>query len=342
MDEAKCSFSEADLLESEGTMTRVFFSYSHKDEALRNELEKHLTALKHQGIVEMWHDRRIGAGQEFDQEISENLEKADIILLLVSSDFISSPYCYGIEMTRALERHKNGEARVIPVILRPCYWQNLPFGRLLATPTDGQPVTKFANQDEAFLEITKAIHDASKQLGTVSVTTTRTRPVNRPDRSNTAAAPLAASSIRSSNLRVKKQFSDHERDQFLDEAFEYVANYFENSLAELKNRNPEVDSRFRRIDSNHFSAAVYINGVRKSGCQIWIGGRYFTNTIGFSFDENGDYSSYNEMLRLEDDGYSLFLKATGLQFQYRAGNEQLTNEGGAEYFWRMFIEPLQR
>lgn len=323
-------------------MTRIFFSYSHRDEALRNELEKHLTALKHQGVIEMWHDRRIGAGQEFDQEISENLERAEIILLLVSSDFISSPYCYGIEMTRALERHRNGEARVIPVILRPSYWHNLPFGRLLATPTDGQPVTKFANQDEAFLEITRAIHDAAKQLGTVPQTTTQAQPENRQAASNTAARGATEPSIRSSNLRVKKQFSDHERDQFLDEAFEYIANYFENSLAELEDRNSEVDSRFKRIDSNRFSAAVYMYGVRKSGCRIWLGGRYSTNAIGFSFNESGDDGSYNEMLRVEDDGYSLFLKAMGMQLQYRAGNEQLTNEGGAEYFWRMFIEPLQR
>ena len=70
-------------------MTQLFFSYSHRDEALRNELEKHLTSLAHQGIIEMWHDRRIVAGQDWDREISENLEGADIILLLVSSDFIS-------------------------------------------------------------------------------------------------------------------------------------------------------------------------------------------------------------------------------------------------------------
>ena len=327
-------------------MTQLFFSYSHLDEALRNELEKHLTALKHQGIIEMWHDRRIGAGKEFSHEISENLERADIILLLVSSDFISSPYCYGIEMTRALERHQNGEARVIPVILRPCYWHKLPFGHLLAIPTDGQPVTKFANQDDAFLDITKAIHRAAEQFGTETVPATQVQPKNQHSGLESTAGGATESvqrlGARSSNLRVRKQFSDHERDQFLDEAFEYIANYFENSLAELKNRNPQVDSRFRRIDSTNFSAAVYIEGVRKSGCRIWIGDRYFSNSIGFSFNERGDGSSYNEMLKVEDDGYSLFLKAMGMQIQYRKGNEQLTNEGGAEYFWRMFIEPLQR
>jgi len=147
-------------------MARVFFSYSHRDEELRNELETHLAALKRQGVIETWHDRRIGAGENFENEISENLQKADIILLLVSSDFIASEYCYGVEMTRAMERHESGEAHVIPVILRPCLWHGLPFGRLQATPIDGKPVTKFPNQDDAFLEVTRAIHEAAEELST--------------------------------------------------------------------------------------------------------------------------------------------------------------------------------
>ena len=324
-------------------MTRLFFSYSHRDEALRNELEKHLTALQHQGVIEMWHDRRIGAGEEWESEISENLENADIILLLVSSDFIASPYCYGIEMKRALQRHRDREARVIPVILRPCLWQGLPFGRLQATPTDGRPVTKFANQDEAFLQVTETIQEAAKKLGTLKQRTENQRGVSESAVVAASAQPSQRQDIRSSNLRVKKQFTDHEKDQFLDEAFEYIANYFENSLTELKERNPEVDTRFRRIDSNHFSAAVYMNGVRKSGCRIWMGDRFFTGSIAFSFNENGNDGSMNESLSVENDGYSLFLKPMGLAMLGRvASNKQLTNQGGAEYLWSLFIEPLQR
>src|SRR3982750_501461 len=104
-------------------MVKLFFSYSHKDEALRNELETHLSPLQRQGVIESWHDRRITAGKEFDSEISRNLEDSQIILLLISSDFIASNYCYEEEMKLALELHKSGRARVIPVILRPCDWQ---------------------------------------------------------------------------------------------------------------------------------------------------------------------------------------------------------------------------
>jgi len=142
----------------------VFFSYAHNDEKLRNELEKHLALLKRQGVIDTWHDRRIDAGENVHEEISEYLEKADMILLLVSADFLASDYCYDIEMQRALERHQRGDARIIPVILRPCEWQKAPFGSLLAAPTDGKPITKFENLDDAFLEVTHAIRKAADKF----------------------------------------------------------------------------------------------------------------------------------------------------------------------------------
>jgi len=100
-------------------MVRLFFSYSHVDEALRDRLETSLAMLRNEGLIESWHDRRIVAGDEIDAAIDEELEKAEIILLLVSPNFLASRYCYGIEVKRAMDRHKAGSARVIPLILRP-------------------------------------------------------------------------------------------------------------------------------------------------------------------------------------------------------------------------------
>src|SRR5713101_6405857 len=97
---------------------KIFFCYAHKDEALLNQLKVHLIPLQRQGLIDIWHDRDISAGTEWEQEISQHLNAAQIILLLVSPDFMASAYCYGIEMQRALERHELGEARVIPIILR--------------------------------------------------------------------------------------------------------------------------------------------------------------------------------------------------------------------------------
>ena len=119
-------------------MPRLFFSYSHADENLRDQLETHLSALRRQEIISSWHDRRITAGTEVGSAIDSHIDTADVILLFISPDFIASDYCYVREMKRALERHQKSEARVIPVILQPCDWHDLPFGKILATPMDGR------------------------------------------------------------------------------------------------------------------------------------------------------------------------------------------------------------
>jgi hypothetical protein len=142
----------------------VFFSYSHKDERYRKQLESHLSLLKRQGVITDWHDRRIQAGTEWAGQIDEHLESAGIILLLVSSDFLASKYCYDVELTRALERHEAREARVIPIILRPVDWHSAPFAKLQALPRDGKPVTKWSNRDEAFLDIAQGIRKAVEDL----------------------------------------------------------------------------------------------------------------------------------------------------------------------------------
>lgn len=120
---------------------RAFVSYSHKDDALREELQTHIKLFLRQGKLDAWDDRRITPGDEWKGQIDNNLENAELVLLLVSADFIASDYCYDIEMKRALERHKEGTARVIPIIIRDCAWQSAPFGKVNALPTDGHPVT---------------------------------------------------------------------------------------------------------------------------------------------------------------------------------------------------------
>ena len=104
---------------------QIFYAYSHnaEDESLRDQLEKHLSLLKRQGIIAGWHDRQIGAGEEWKGQIDRNLESAQVVLLLISPSFLASDYCYDIEMKRAIERHDHGEAKVVPIILRPVDWR---------------------------------------------------------------------------------------------------------------------------------------------------------------------------------------------------------------------------
>jgi|SRR5262245_7105913 len=142
----------------------VFFSYSHKDEDYRVELSNHLAMLQRQHLIGAWHDRRIGAGKEWEKEINEHLYRADIILLLVSSDFLASDYCYDVEVKTAMERNDNGEARVIPIILRPVDWKGALFGKLQALPKDARPVTDWTNRDEAFLDVARGIRVAAEEL----------------------------------------------------------------------------------------------------------------------------------------------------------------------------------
>ena len=154
----------------------VFFSYSHKDQSLREQLETQLSLLKRQGFISSWHDRKIGARRRMGGEIDAHLNSAQIILLLISADFIASDYCYDIEVRRAMERHNAGEARVIPIILRPCDWHHAPFGKLQALPTDGKPVTgsSWHNLDEALYEVAKGIRIAIEQLRTLTTPPTIT------------------------------------------------------------------------------------------------------------------------------------------------------------------------
>ena len=129
---------------SELVALEVFFSYAHTDEDLLNKLLVHLSGMRREGLITPWHDRRIEAGETWSEHIDTHLDTADIILLLISADFIASDYCYSVEMTRALECNARKEARVVPVILRPCDWSKQPFASLQALPTKAKPVTIWA------------------------------------------------------------------------------------------------------------------------------------------------------------------------------------------------------
>ncbi len=146
---------------------KIFCCYAHEDEAFLNKLKSHLKPLQRQGLIEIWNDRDISAGTDIEKEISLQLNSAQIILLLISSDFMASDYCYGIEMQRAIERHNRGEARVIPIILRPVYRQGTPFSVLQVLPLNGKPIIERSSRhgrEKAFLEVTIGIKEACDEI----------------------------------------------------------------------------------------------------------------------------------------------------------------------------------
>lgn len=143
---------------------RIFTSYSHVDEEMRLELGKHLYPLTRMGMVDSWDDRQIKPGDEWDGEISKNLNSADIIILLISVDFINSNYCYDIELARAMERHDSGEAKVIPVIVRQCMWHHAPFCKLQALPKDAKAIANWGDRDNAMTSVAESIFKEAKRL----------------------------------------------------------------------------------------------------------------------------------------------------------------------------------
>jgi hypothetical protein len=142
----------------------LFYSYAHEDEAHLTRLRTHLALLAKENRISEWYDRKIRPGDEWDTSVREQLERARIILLLVSADFIASDYCWGTEVKRALERHARREAIVIPVILSPVDWHSAPFGKLQALPTDGRPITTWRNRDQAWTEVAKGIRSLLGRL----------------------------------------------------------------------------------------------------------------------------------------------------------------------------------
>ncbi|MEM1181352.1 MAG: SUMF1/EgtB/PvdO family nonheme iron enzyme [Acidobacteriota bacterium] len=137
----------------------VFISYSHRDEELLEELRAHLSPLVREGLVNTWHDRMIRPGVRWKDELDHRLERSEVILLLVSAYFISSDYCYELEMSRALERHHTGGAIAVPIILRACDWKSLPFGEIQALPTDIEPVTSWQDIHAAFHNVVNGLRE---------------------------------------------------------------------------------------------------------------------------------------------------------------------------------------
>ncbi len=306
---------------------------------LRAELDKHFALLKRQGLLDLWTDHRILPGQEIDSTVSEALENADIVLLLISADFIASDYCFSVEMHRAMERHARSECVVVPIIARPCDWKTAPFGKLKALPTDGRPITKWPSTDDALEDIVRQVRALLERVareGPAAPPQEAPRPADSHRTSESATRPVT----RSSNLSLPKTFTDQEKHDFTQSSFDFIREYFDGSLRELQARNPEVQARMAILSPRSFTAVLFRAGQRIAGCHIRVGGMMRMDSILFSANENPADNSFNESLSVETDAHALYLKATmGLYTRHVAS--KLTQEGAAEHLWSMLITPLQ-
>ena len=143
---------------------KLFYCYAREDKTFRDKLQTQLSSLNHRYRLTHWSDRKIVPGENWEQAINKNLDTADVILLLISPYFIASEYCYGKEMQRALELHRQGTCRIIPILLRPAQWEETPLKDIQLLPTNAKPITSWANRDDAYHDIVKGINYALENL----------------------------------------------------------------------------------------------------------------------------------------------------------------------------------
>ena len=143
---------------------KIFIAYSQKDRMALDDLRTHAAPLLRQGNIQIWYDGEIIAGEVWDEVIKANLERADIILLLLSSHSLASEYFYNKEVKDALKRHEAGKARVVPIILSACLWQKTPLATLQGLPTGMIPISKWPNRDDAWNDVLMGLSDLVDEL----------------------------------------------------------------------------------------------------------------------------------------------------------------------------------
>ncbi len=143
---------------------KIFIAYARLDVAYLQQVRKYLHPLERRKIIQVWYDGEIASGEPWEQHIKDNLQSAQIILLLVSANSLYSEYFYDKEMKKALERHENKEAIVIPIILDDCMWEHTELGRLQALPQDGEPIEDWVRPSKAYKNVAEGILERVKKL----------------------------------------------------------------------------------------------------------------------------------------------------------------------------------
>lgn len=143
---------------------KAFISYCHEDESKKDELVKFLHTLERAGVLTHWHDRKLLAGDKFDLEIKNNIENSDLVILLLSQDFLASYYCYEVELEAALRRVEAGRARVVSIVLDHCTWKDTPLKDFVVLPTDAVPLSDYVNSSKAWTKIIEDIKNICKDI----------------------------------------------------------------------------------------------------------------------------------------------------------------------------------
>jgi len=320
-------------------MTAGFISYTHADTDLKDELVRHLAPLRREGLIAIWHDAMLTPGEHLDPTVQAALAASDLILLLVSADFIASEYCYDEEMLRAFDRQRAGTARVVPIILRPCQWKGVPVGErqtlseFVALPKDGLAVTSWSDRDAAFDNAAGAIRAMLRAPAAIGAGNARTASV----RQSVAAPKANPASTGTTMLGIAAKPTDLDRDRFLRAGFAATATLFERKLVELSTSEARTDTDFERIDSRSFSASVYLDGKRVGQIAIFYGAEMWRDALCVSYDSaTSSRNSMNDWLSIEETPQGLAFKSSNPMSRNQAEGP-MDADSAANYFWESFL-----
>ena len=302
---------------------KAFISYAHRDEAVLDRLHTHLAMLRREGAIDDWYDRDILAGGDIDQEIASQLESCELFLPLVSPDFLASDYCYETEMTRALERHNDGETRVVPIIVEPCDWTNSPLHRLKAIPKDGKPISEWTNDNAAYLNI---------------VTELRRLIANSSEPDVVVTGGEGTQQNVTQRYRAERDFDEIDRSDFRDSSFNLIRNHFEKSIEEI-NTVSGLRGRYRDLGATSFGCTVINQNKERGIAHITVHALSESHGFGdisYSFSENASANTSNGWFSIDSDDYDLFLRSNSMR-GFGQDEARVSKQSAAELLWKEFI-----
>jgi len=309
-------------------MKRIFISYSHKDKQYLDQLIRHLAVMIDDRLIKVWCDKDIQPGHRIDAEIKKQIRTCDIILLLVSPDYLASKNCIA-EMSIAINRrHSSKVDNVIPIILRSCDWKNSPLIELKALPEDGVPISTSKNEDEEYVNIVSEL----RQLCRHPSSTTSQRARRLPETEFVPPAP------QDNKYRVKRDFNEIDRSKFRKKAHRVIKDYFKKECKEL-NKIKDVDAEFECFGSTHFGCTIVNSNIKYGTAHITVHRRSGSHSLGdiyYSFDENAQSTGAQSIFRVTSDDYNLYLKE--LWNVLGDSKSPITPEDLAHRLWKRFLE----
>lgn len=307
---------------------KAFISYAHRDEKLLGRLHVHLAMLRREGGISDWYDREILAGGTIEKEVEAQLQSSELFLALASPDFLNSHYCYEEEMHRAIKRHEAGEMLVVPVILEPCDWKSSPLVQFKALPKDGRAITEWTSENAAFLDV---------------VTELRRLVSNTQSPGNDAGPPIVQDSRQStprSKYRTKKSFDKIDRDDFRQQTFHVIRQYFADSITEI-DQVEGLRGRFQDLSPMSFTCTVLNQMLKSRGTgegHITVRTGSAGSLLGditYSFSAIAPENTANGSVRIDSDDYELYLSVD--MFSQPGGQRKWYPKEIAQRLWEEFL-----